>query len=556
MKIFILGNYTTVFLKNELEKNIKKLNFDCQIKNADYDSIDFNILDSNSDLYNFNPDILIWHESTLKIRDIFYNVSELEKATFSENYLNKLNNYLNILFTKLPRCRVVYANHTLLFNDKIYGNFGLKIESSWQYQIIKLNYLLNNLALSSSNLFLVDSSKPIYNGHFETINFSLYINADLHFTLDYFDFLSKQYVNIILSLFGKSKKCIILDLDNTLWGGVIGDDGLNGIEIGDFGIGKAYSKLQTWLKELSNRGIILVVCSKNNEDIAKEPFIKHNEMILKLDDIALFVANWNNKADNIRYIQNQLNISFDSMVFIDDNPAEREIVTKYLPDILVPDLPKDPSEYLPFLIDLNLFETINFSKNDSLRTKQYIDNFKRNLHLANLTNMDEYLDSLRMKILVQSFNENNIDRISQLTLRSNQFNLTTKRYTVSDIRSLINNPNYITYSVNLSDKFGDYGLISLVILKKQDKIVTIDTWLMSCRVLKRTVEHFLMNHIVSELIENDYEELEGEYIPTEKNSLVFDLLSDLGMEPIQYNQNLYKLKLKNYNQLKSFINYE
>ena len=556
MRIYIIGNYSTIFLKKELESKLIKNNIKSQIINSNYDSIDFNILDENSELYNFNPEILIWHESTLRIRESFWNYTSDEKVNFALSYEKRISNYLLRISSKLPNCRIIFANHSLLFNDNVFGNYALKVENSWQFQVIKINYLLNNLALNSNNLFLIDTSLPTYRSSFNVTDYALYITADLNFTIEYLELIATSIVSVISSLIGKSKKCVILDLDNTIWGGVVGDDGLDGIEIGNLGIGKAFSKFQTWLKELSKRGIILTVCSKNTDFVAKEPFFNHPEMILKLDDIALFVANWENKADNIRFIQRQLNISFDSMVFIDDNPAEREIVRCNLPEILVPEMPSDPCDYLPYLINMNIFETTTYSSNDQLRTKQYIDEIKRQEDLINHTNMDEFLDSLSMKIIIQSFNEKNFERISQLTLRSNQFNLTTKRYNVSDISLMSISPKYLTYSVNLSDKFGDNGLISVIILQIFENIVEIDTWLMSCRVLNRGVEKFVMNHIVSDLISKGYSELIGNFILTEKNSIVKNLLIELGMTLTDSNKNLYNLQLKTFNKFKTQIDYD
>ena len=556
MKIYILGNYSTIFLKKELERTLSRESINYKILNSDYDSIDFNILDLNSELYNFDPDILIWHESTLKIRESFWLYPDDKKNDFSTNYIEKLSNYFSILSSQLPKCRILFANHTLLFSDNIYGNYSLKVESSWQYQVIKLNYLLNNLAVEFNNLFLIDSSIPLYQSSFPVTNYALYITADLNFTIEYIELLSRKYFSVISSLIGKSKKCVILDLDNTLWGGVIGDDGIDGIELGNFGVGKAFAKLQIWLKQLRMRGIILAVCSKNNDSVAKEPFLRKKEMVLKLDDIAIFVANWENKADNIRYIQKQLNISLDSMVFIDDNPAEREIVRLNLPEVLVPEMPKDPCDYLPYLINLNIFETTAYSINDQVRTKQYLDEIKRKEDFVLHTNMDEYLDSLQMKIIIKPFVENDFDRISQLTQRSNQFNLTTKRYTKSDILLFSSSSKHLTFSVNLSDKFGDYGLISVVILEIFDDSIQIDTWLMSCRVLNRGVEYFLMNHIVSELISKGFSKLSGNYIPTEKNELVKPLLSNLGMNLKDADLCLYSLDLNNFIKFKTHINYD
>jgi len=295
----------------------------------------------------------------------------------------------------------------------------------------------------------------------------------------------------------------------------------------------------------------LAVCSKNEESIAKSPFLNHPEMVLKLEDIAVFVANWNSKADNINQIQRILNIGFDSMVFIDDNPAEREMVRTHLPIVCVPELPVDPSNYLPFLIAENLFETVSYSDNDLERTKQYQEEAKRVELSKSITNMEDYLVSLEMSAKIGPFMELDVERIAQLTQRSNQFNLRTIRYTNVEIESIMAKPNFLTISVEVADKFGNYGLIGVVIIETNGSSANIDTWIMSCRVLKRTVEHTLMNYIVEQLLKLNIKTLNGQYIPTEKNKMVLNLLRDLGMSETKSNQ--YSLNLNEFQKLKSFI---
>jgi FkbH-like protein len=265
------------------------------------------------------------------------------------------------------------------------------------------------------------------------------------------------------------------------------------------------------------------------------------------------MANWNSKADNINQIQKILNIGFDSMVFIDDNPAEREIVRTHIPKILVPELPLDPADYLPFLISQNIFETVSYSNNDSERTRQYQEESKRVALSQSITNMDDYLLSLNMRAIISNFQSVDIERIAQLSQRSNQFNLRTKRYSIQDIENIMSKENYLTFSVHLHDKFGSYGLISMVIVKIEENRAFIDTWIMSCRVLKRTVEHLLMNLIVSKLIERKIDIIKGEYLPTDKNKLVEHLLSELAMDKLD--ENNYQLKISKYIPFKHFINY-
>lgn len=549
MKIAILGNYSTQFLKKRLEKKLAQVYPTCLIYQADFNTIDFELINTNSGLYKFKPEIIIWHESTLGLRDLFYTTEKPDRQYFYKNYLNRVISYLENISNILPNAKILFPNHSLHYNDTVFGNYGLKNINSWIYQCLTINFKLLEIGQNESNFYLIESLPASNN--IEITNYALVVNAELHFTLEFTDWLTDELCKLIQVLSGKFKKCVILDLDNTLWGGIIGDDGLENIHIGNFGIGKAFTRFQKWLKELKNRGIILAVCSKNNEEIAKTPFIHHKDMVLSLDDFALFVSNWESKADNINYIKEVLNIGFDSIVFIDDNPAEREIVRKNIPQITVPELPLDAAEYLPFLISLNLFETVSISENDDMRTLQYQTEAKRIDLAKSITNMDEFLESLNMEAIIHHVDGDEIERVAQLSQRSNQFNLRTIRYTYNDILSIVNNSNYLTVSVTMKDKFGTYGLIAAVFVEINKTTAFIESWFMSCRVLKRNVEHALMNYIVEKLKEQKISHLEGEFIASGKNNLVLNLLSDLGM--VENGKGKFKLNLLEYKNHKHFI---
>jgi FkbH-like protein len=325
---------------------------------------------------------------------------------------------------------------------------------------------------------------------------------------------------------------VVLDLDNTLWGGVIGDDGLEGIALGEFDEGEAFVGFQTFIRELKRRGIILAVVSKNEHAAAILPFREHPHMVLKEEDISVFVANWDNKADNIRLVQKTLNIGFDSLVFLDDNPFERNIVRQFLPDVVVPDLPEDPSLYLETVAGLNLFETASFSEADLQRADQYREEAQRELTKTHFTNINEYLTSLGMEIRLERFNAFNLPRIAQLSQRSNQFNLMTRRYSEAACEAMMSDPSIAPLTVKLADKFGDYGLISVVILKSAGNDIEIDEYLMSCRVLQRGVESFTMNNIFSYAARQGAKRVTGRYIPTKKNDMVKDFFKSFGFEKV------------------------
>ena len=413
-----------------------------------------------------------------------------------------------------------------------------------------------NLARQYPNLFICDIAglQNLFGRQFMFAP-NVYMTTEMVLSVNALPYVASRVVDVIAAIKGQFKKCLILDLDNTVWGGVIGDDGLEGIELGHgLGIGKAFTEFQMWIKKLKQRGIIICVASKNNEETAKEPFEKHPDMILKLDDIAVFQANWETKVDNIRTIQGILNIGFDSMVFLDDNPFERNMVRENIPGITVPELPEDPAMYLEYLYSLNLFETASYSNADKDRTKQYQVEAKRVSLSKTFTNEADFLKSLNMVSTVSGFTKFNTPRIAQLSQRSNQFNLRTIRYTEADIENMAQDPNVIDLSFTLEDKFGDNGLIAVIIMKKQDEeTLFVDTWFMSCRVLKRGMENFTLNTMVERARLAGYKYIIGEYIPTPKNKMVEMHYPNLGFSKIESESNKYLLDLLSYSPKECYI---
>jgi FkbH-like protein len=329
---------------------------------------------------------------------------------------------------------------------------------------------------------------------------------------------------------GRSFKCLVMDLDNTLWGGVIGDDGLEGIALGQGSpLGEAYTAFQDYARELSRRGVILVVCSKNDEANALEPFEKHPDMVLKRGDIASFVANWQNKADNLRAIAQELNIGLDALCFIDDNPFERNLVRQELPMVAVPEVSDDPTGYPVALADGGYFEGLAVTEEDRERTSQYQGNKARDALKAAVTDLPSYLRGLKMQLMWKHFDKVGLQRIVQLINKSNQFNLTTRRYTDEDVVAVMADPDAFGLQLRLTDRFGDNGIIAIIIGRlRPDKDLYIDTWLMSCRVLGRQVEPTTLNLIAQGAMQLGAKRLVGEYIPTKKNGMVKDHYARLG----------------------------
>ena len=551
IKVAILGDTATQFLTQALKGIGYDNGFNLEILEADFNQIERQVYDFSSELYEFNPEIVIVFQSSHRLLLKYNKIKPNQHLLFASNELDIIENTYSNLTSNL-NAKVIYYNFTEI-DDSIFGNYANKTESSFLFQLRKLNYELMSLSSKKTNLYLCDISS--IQNQVGKVNFfkpSIYINTEMVLSINILPKVALKTIDLINALNGKFKKCIILDLDNTAWGGIIGDDGIENIQIGSLGIGKAFSEFQYWLKKLKSRGIILAVCSKNTESVAKEPFEKHPDMVLSLQDISVFRANWENKVDNIRQIQRIINIGFDSIVFLDDNPFERNIVKENIPEICVPELPEDPANYLEYLYELNLFETVSFSNEDVERTKLYQIQAKRAKILQKFTNENDFLKTLNMVSDVQPFNKFNTPRIAQLSQRSNQFNLRTIRYTESDIQRIATSDNYVTFSYTLEDRFGDNGLICVIILDKEDeKSLFINTWFMSCRVLKRGMENFLLNSIVDFAKKNGFIKIKGEYIPTAKNNMVRDHYLNLGFKK---DQSHYTLEVKNYQDRKNYIN--
>lgn len=526
-KMAVLGNCATQHLSTAIKGYAYEEDIAIEIFDADYNQIDAQLIDNRSELYQFVPDFILLFLCSEKLYEEFCGYPEEKRKDFAENKIRQIEQYWN-LAAGGGKIHVLQFNFVEL-DDRIFGNFGIKIQDSFIYQIRKLNFLLMEKCQKHKGVFLIDIAYIQHDlGDSEMHDEKLYYIAKMPISTHALPNVAKQVVDVVKAISGKTKKCVVLDLDHTLWGGVIGDDGLENIQIGDLGLGHAFSEFQMWLKELRKRGIILAVCSKNEEDTAKQPFLKHPEMILKMEDISMFVANWEDKATNIKRIQSALHIGMDSMVFFDDNPFERNLVKSMIPEITVPDLPEDPAQYLRYIKSLNLFETASYSSEDKLRTKQYQDEAVRADLQKQFVSYDDYLKNLEMEAEARPFDKFHFSRIAQLTQRSNQFNLRTIRYTEQDIERIAADDSCITRYYALRDKFGDYGLISVVILDKQQDTLFISEWLMSCRVLKRGMEEFIIDNIIQTASENGFSKVVGEYIRTPKNQMVSDIYMRMG----------------------------
>lgn len=543
-RLAVLGDCATQQLSVALRGESVRRDFPLTVYDADYDQMEALILDDHSALYEFAPDYILIYSCTQKLRLRYEDTPTAERSQFAERELERFCG----LWSKLSansKAKIIMFDFPEP-DDAVFGSYSLRTPISFAYQCRRLNFLLGEAMAQSYPNVCPAALSRIQNqlGRENFCDARMWYLAKMSMQTETLPYAASMVLDIVLATQGKIKKCVICDLDNTLWGGVIGDDGVDGIQLGELGTGPAFVALQRYLKSLKERGILLAICSKNNEDTAKEPFLHHPDMVLRLEDIAMFVANWENKAENIRKIQETLNIGMDSLVFLDDNAFERNLVRGMLPEVTVPELPEDPALVPAFLENLHLFEAAGFSEEDGARTAQYRAEAERRAAQSTFADYDSYLTSLEMRGKIAPFDSFHYARIAQLTQRSNQFNLRTVRYTDAEIEALAKNPDYVTRYMTLSDRFGDHGLISVVILKKHDDAMFIDTWLMSCRVLRRGVEQCLFDAVVALTLQEGCQKLFAEYIPTAKNKMVEHFYEECGMTPL--GQGLFELDCKTY----------
>ena len=533
IKVALTGDTATQFLATAIRGTGAERGYQIDLFEAEYNQVERQFLDPSSELYQTDADFIVLFQSTHKLGEKHSLLPPSQQESLAEERLAFVASVCEN--PMLASNKIICLNYPEI-EDTVFGSYATKVTSSFTYQVRKLNMGLMDLSQRYANLFICDIA-GLQNKLGRDMMFApnVYVSTEMVLSIDALPYVASRVMDIICAIKGQFKKCLILDLDNTVWGGVIGDDGLEGIQLGHgLGIGKAFTEFQMWVKKLKQRGVIICVASKNNEETAKEPFEKHPDMVLKLEDIAVFQANWETKVDNIRTIQRILNIGFDSMVFLDDNPFERNIVRENIPGITVPELPQDPGEYLEYLYSLNLFETASYSQADKDRTKQYQVEAQRVSLQKTFSNEADFLKSLDMTSVVSGFNKFNTPRVAQLSQRSNQFNLRTVRYTEADIEALGQDPDVIDLSFTLEDKFGDNGLIAVIIMKKQDEeTLFIDTWFMSCRVLKRGMEDFTLNTMVEAAREKGYKRIIGEYLPTPKNKMVENHYPSLGFQKLE-----------------------
>jgi FkbH-like protein len=498
---------------------------------SEYDTVDQTVLDDASGLYAFRPDFAVFVTAVQTVRAQLAQVDIARRVASADAEVERI--------LSLAR-RVAEANGiTVLIHEFVvpyerpWGNLTRCIDGSMANVVARMNARLREFARTIDNVYTMECDHiAAWSGKQTWFDERLWFYSKSFCHPDCLPRVAGNLLDILRAVKGRGIKCIALDLDNTLWGGIIGDDGLEGIRLGELGDGEAYVHFQAWLKQLRKRGIILGVCSKNDEDKAREPFQRHPDMILREDDISCFIANWDDKATNLQRMAAILNIGLSSILFLDDSNFERDLVRQMLPEVCVPEMPEDPSEYVPHLESLNLFEAVQFSDEDRKRTEFYRANVQRHEEQHNYADVNDYLVGLDMTAAFERFDEYHMPRIGQLVQRTNQFNLTTIRHSVGELNAYAKDPHVFPYYTTLEDKFGDNGLVSVVIGSRDGDSLDIVTWLMSCRVMSRRLEEFVLDQLVEVARGAGVLVIRGRYSPTKKNRLVADHYEKLGFRQI------------------------
>lgn len=440
--------------------------------------------------------------------------------------------------------------------DSLFGNLERLVPGTLQWLIDQYNLELRSRILGSSDLLLDTAALTEIVGVAQWHDPGQWMLGKFPFAHACVPLYADWVGRLIGAARGKARKCLVLDLDNTLWGGVIGDDGLAGLVLGNGSpLGEAHLRVQQVALALRERGIILAVSSKNDETIARSPFRSHPEMLLKESHIAVFQANWQDKASNLKAIADTLSIGLDSLVLLDDNPVERAQVREALPEVAVPELPDDPSLYAQTLLAAGYFEATAFTADDRQRAEQYQSNAARARVLGSATDLSAHLRSLQMRAICSPFDSLGRSRITQLINKTNQFNLTTRRYTETEVTAFEKSQSALTLQMRLTDRFGDNGMIAVVICNPVGPDWVIDTWLMSCRVLNRCVEQATLNYVVSRAKAAGIRTLIGEYLRTERNGMVKDHYLRLGFTPVQVEEDKsrWQLDISSYVSLETSI---
>ncbi|WP_139491981.1 HAD-IIIC family phosphatase [Brevibacillus dissolubilis] len=534
IKIAILSNFTCDAIAHMLRTLLVQQGIVLDVYVADFNQYIYEMLNEKSGLYAFQPDItLCLLDAHIILDDLSEEWDVDEIATIAEQKVSELHQLIS-RYQSLSKG--LFVTNTIPMPSETYQMIiDYKSKASFSKVWRTLNTQLLTLAEEMPQVVTIDmevisqqvSEAPLLDQRLAYYA-GMYMGPELLATI------AKEMVKISRAVLGQGKKCLVLDLDNTLWGGIIGDDGLNGIQLGDSAPGKIFVHFQKAIKKIGRQGVLLTINSKNEESNVMEALEKHPDMQLRPKDFVVICANWEVKHGNIEYIAKLLNIGLDSLVFVDDNPFERNMVREHLPMVSVPEMPEDPSYYLTTLVHEGYFNTISLTKEDQKRTQQYKEIAQREMFRTATASVEEYLEGLNIELYLLPPEPFYLPRLAQLNVRTNQFNMTTRRYQEAEMESMANSDDFLIIGFQTTDRFGDNGLIGSVIIEKISPTAwTIRNFLMSCRVFSRSIETAVLRHILKLAQEQQVQEVFGEYIPSPKNGIVKDFYPNHGFELVE-----------------------
>lgn len=560
VNLAVLGNSTTDYIASAIQEQCAKEGIPTNMYNCPYNQYNQMILDTSSPLYASSPEMIFFSLEGSILFPKWYDFGTLQLS--KEDKLAELQKVFNSIVAMVEeihsRCgaKIILNNFRLPYHSPC-GILDNRSSLGLKRMINQLNLQLEDWACANEYLYIFD-----YNGlcaQYGNKNIEekkIYYIAKVITSISFSKILAKEYMRYILPLKSKNRKCLVLDLDNTLWGGVAGEDGLTGIKLDISGTGRSFYDFQNEIANLYRRGIILAVNSKNNFDDAIEIMENHPYMILRKEYFSCLKINWNDKVHNLEEIAKELNIGIDSLVFFDDNPVERDFVKSVLPQVKVVEVPSDTSKYIGALQECVDFEQLNLTEEDIKRNEMYLANQKRLELEQQYKNLHEYLTNLQTEITIAGANKYTLPRIAQLTQKTNQFNMTTMRYQQQDLEKMLASGQYLIFSCSARDRYGDNGLVGVCIVKLEASEAYIDTFLLSCRVLGRNIEYSFVASVAELLCQLKAYRISAKFIETEKNKVNASFYKNAGFDMISQkgSQILFQLlpgnKLKNFEYIK------
>ena len=537
IKAAILSSFTIKGLKEILTVEAAEEGIALEIYEGEYNQIPQEILEEQSGMRQYNPDIIfvLWDARSFFGNYYFdaYGYTVDERKEYIEEKIAEMKQWIAVVSEKFHS--MIVWNNMCLPDYSPVGILDAKQEFGLIESMEYFNIQLRQQIKTKENVYLYDFNRFCAGIGYRNIqDDKMYYFGDMKVALEHMPHLAKEYMAYIRSFQGKNKKCLVLDLDNTLWGGIVGEDGIDGIKIGLHYEEKPYYEFQQYILSLYHRGIILAINSRNNEEDVMEVFRNHKYMVLKEEHFAAMRINWKDKASNLKELAQELNIGLDSMVFVDDDIVNCELVRRELPEVLTLQMPDRPEKILPFFKEWHMFDSLQFTVEDQKKNEMYAAQKKRN-HLKSISlDIDAYIRSLEIKTKLYPLNEKNIQRVAQLTKKTNQFNLTTRRYTERDLQRM-QEEGCLVECIEVTDKFGDNGITGVLICKyeSEEKKVIVDSMILSCRVMGRKIEDILLRRVENYAREKMAKGIEGIYIATPKNKAVEQLYGRFGYKKVR-----------------------